>query len=314
MDTNLKKKFLFKVILLCMPFLFLFSAIILVDPYNYFRVYEVSSFEKKNQVSSKINYALWKIIQYKELKCPNIILGDSRMNLFTSENIKKLTGKEIYNFSYGGATLDDICATFWYAAKNVRLKTVYMGFNFSLFNLFNSKDRVSGAIATSNNPLFMLINRDVLSSSVILMRQLFTEKSNKIEKPPMSKDGFWDYQLRENARRYYKHYAYPLRLLSELQKINSYCVQNNISLIFIIPPTHVSLQRKVSEFGIEEFYEQFKKDLQLIGPIIDFNYANTFTQERNNFGDPFHIKGTETSIFINEIWGGQKKYGQYSYP
>ena len=109
-------------------------------------------------------------MQFKRKPCNNIILGDSRMNRINISGIKEITNEDYYNFSYGGATIEEICKTFWVVAESVHLENVYIGLHLNLYNTNNSRDRVSGAILTIRNPMLYLINRDVIKASFLLLR------------------------------------------------------------------------------------------------------------------------------------------------
>ncbi len=305
------KRFLLNSISFALPFLLLFALIIIIDPFGYFNIFTAIPPEIKKSTAYRLNYALWKTIEYSKKPCANILLGDSRMERFKPEKIKEFTDVEYYNFSYGGGTLAEACKTFWFAAEITKLKNVYIGINFNLYNMHNSGDRVSGAMTIMKNPLLYLVNRDVVKAAFMIVKHLFSGKSVSLEAPPMSRARFWEYQLNVTAKRYYKSYAYPTSLYEELNKISAYCDDKKIKLVFLILPTHVSLQKKVQAFGLQDAQQRFLSDLQGLGTVYDFDYPNPFTENRSNFNDPYHFKPDEhLSLFIKEIWHGVKGYAK----
>ena len=133
------KKLLLKFIIFSAPFIFLALIIIKVDPYNYFSDNSQNN-DAKQKIARKINYALWKIVEYKRHPLPNILLGDSQMGRLKRSDILEIADKEFYNFSYGGATLPEMINTFWFAAETVKLKNAYFGISFNHFNISFSGD------------------------------------------------------------------------------------------------------------------------------------------------------------------------------
>ncbi len=296
------KRFLVKSLIFTIPFLILFGTIAIVDPYEYFGLFEFLSTNEKQKISYRLNYALWKLIKFRRNPVPNILLGDSRMNKINPDKIKEFSGEVYYNFSYGGGTLNEICKTFWEASKKTELKNVYIGINFNQYNVNNSRDRVSGAIATIENPLLYLVNRDVLNATFRMLMNFLTDEGPDIETPPISKDQFWDYQLNITTKRYYANYKYPSRLHAELQNISKYCRQRHINLFFVILPTHISLQEKIKEYGLADAKDKFLSDLRELGKVYDFDYRNELTEDRGNFSDPYHIRKDLLILIIHKIW------------
>jgi hypothetical protein len=302
------KKLLLKLVLFAMPFLTVALVVVWVDPYNYFS-YNPQQTEIKKRIAHKVNYALWKLIEYNRNPRPNILLGDSQMGRLRSEDILKISGKEYYNFSYGGGILPEMMNTFWMAAESTKLENVYFGISFNHFNIHNnSVNRVDSAKQIIKNPLLYLVNRNVLSATIKIIKDRLLEKSSQIELPPMSREQFWNYSLNVPTRRYYANYKYPKEWYGELRRISDYCHHNAINLTFLILPTHTQLQTKIDEYGLSKEYEIYLKDLSKLALIYDFNKKNQWTDDKNNFEDPRHFKSGLARELIREIWG-EKQLG-----
>lgn len=71
---------------------------------------------------------------------------------------------------------------------------------------------------------------------------------------------------------------------------------------FIIFPTHVELQRRVYDFGLEGYYRQFKDDLSALAPTFDFDYPNAITEDRANFRDPYHFTDPIGQKIVHQVW------------
>ncbi len=302
------KKLVFKLFIFAVPFIVVALIIISVDPYNYFSNSSTHA-DSKKEIAHKLNYSLWKIIEYTRNPLPNILLGDSQMGRLRSDDIQEITGKEFYNFSYGGGTLPEMINTFWYATEIAKLKNAYFGISFNHFNSYNSaKDRVASAREIITNPLLYLVNRNVLNATMHLVKKKITGNNTQIERPPMNRKRFWTYKLNVPTRRYYSNYKYPKMWYDELRRISEYCRDNDIMLKIIILPTHMQLQTKVQEYGLNEEYKIYLKDLAKLAVVYDFNTKNNWTEDKSNFDDPRHFDRELARELIREIWGSEKKW------
>lgn len=303
------KKLLLKTILFATPFIIFSIVILKIDPYNYF-TYDPRQIRIKLDIARKLNYALWKLIEFKRNSSANILLGDSRMGILNSEIILKNIGEKYYNFSYGGGTLPEMIDTFWFATTCTRIRNAYFGISFNHFNSYNNDNRVISAIQVLNNSLLYLVNRNVLNAAFKMIGTRITKKSSQIEKPAMDREKFWNHQLNVSARRYYENYKYPKKWYNELQRISEYCRANGIQLKFLILPTHAQMQAKIVEYDLSSEYEAYIQDLSKLAIVYDFNIKNSWTEERNNFDDPYHFKFKLAQELINEIWGRKRHWVQ----
>ncbi len=300
MKTYLKNITLFILPIIC--YLFIVSF---VDPFNIFDDFKQSKWDKlKKEVAGKINYPLYKLVEFQRQPTNIIILGDSRADKLNSNYIKKLTGQETANLSYGGGTLQEIIHTFWEANHLSSLKQVFIGINFNLYNDTNKRDRVEEAIILKNSYIRYLFSSYCLKSTFLILKASLFNKKPNIEKPPMNKEAFWKYQLEFSVKNFYAKYIYPKDYYQELSRISEYCTANGIKLKFFIPPTHIDLQNKIKDFNLEKEEIRFKSDLKKLGEVIDFDFPNEITLIKRNFTDPFHFNDTiskivSDSIFIN---------------
>ena len=306
------KQFLKKSVFGSVPFIIVLLLVVLVDPYNYFNYFDrLIPPQTKEQISKPINRTLGKIIRYKKKPSSNILLGDSRTAAFKPEYIFEISGDNYFNLAYGGGTLTEACRTFWWANKITELKKVYIGINFNHFNSNNVRDRVSGSIAITENPLLYLVNRNVVSASFRILWSMITNKIVDIEKPKISWSEFWDFKLNDITKRFYAHYVYPADLHTELKKVASHCKKKGIQLVFLVPPTHVSMQSRIDEFGLTKARERFLSDLKgLDTTVYDFDYPNEITTNKDNFRDPNHCKPKTIVKLIKQIWGNEEGVGK----
>lgn len=297
------KKFIVRSALFVSPFLVCGGVVFLVDPFNFFNFSLLISNDIKRPISN-LHYPLWKMPEYRRNPEPNILLGDSRMGALRAEFIEKISGEKYYNFSYGGATLQEIIRTFWFADAITPLRKVYLGVNFNLYNALERGDRTKDYRNLVENPFLYFVNPTVLKATWYDIKAA-SGANVAIGVPNMGRDAFWKHQLEITARRMYRRHEYPLEYRKELERIAEHCRTNGIQLVFIVFPTHTDLQARVKDFGLEGQRERFRRDLEAIAPTYDFDLSNEFTANFENFKDPFHFKENVMELLVRDVWGNQ---------
>ena len=263
----------------------------------------------KAAVAVPSNQRLSKVIAFARKPVENIVLGDSRMDGMDTRKIQQITGQPYFNFAFGGGAAAEIIETFWFAARRTRLRNVYLGINFNLYNQYNSRNLVHEAIIISGHPEQYYLS---IFTSKISMYNLYYKlfKVNPVsEKPRMGRTEFWSKQLRDVAF-FYRHYAYPSRTYRELKRISDYCQSRHINFVLVIPPTHIDLQDKVADFHLTEEYVRYKQDLASIARVIDYDYPNPWTRDANLFLDPYHGGEFIKAELVKEIWGRRRLVGK----
>lgn len=286
----------------------------MIDPYKVIKKENSPKLnELKSEISYKINYPLFKLQEFVNDPTDIIILGDSRANKLNSDLFERLTEENTLNLAYGGGTLPEIVETFWILTKTHKLKQVYIGINFELFNSLNGRSRVNEANRIRESLASYLTSKYSIKSTFLILKSLLTSKKIEIEKPPFNKEEFWRYQLNTTIPNFYKDYKYPIQFYTHLKEISDYCKQNTIDLIFFIPPTHTELQDKIRYFNLEKENEKFISDLRsLKTTLYDFNFANNLTRNKNNFTDPFHFNDSIAKIVTKIIVGDSLSTKKYS--
>lgn len=235
------------------------------------------------------------MIEFKNNPKNYILFGDSRGDILKAKYFKN---QNFYNFSYGGGSLYEEIDSFWYAAKLVKLEKVILSISFEMFNLYENKNLAEEAKTTIDTPYKYYMS--FFTSKVSLMNlysTIFNKKIN-VENPNMNKEEFWSYQI-NYSKRFYQKYKYPTKLVDKIKLIAEYCDQNNIELSFFIPPGHTDLIDQMNKYNRSEERKRFKKDLRKIGKVYDFDFKNEFTQNKENFGDPFHISAANAQKIAN---------------
>jgi hypothetical protein len=295
-------KLIKKIIIFILPIIAYCFLVILIDPFNYFSLFNDISNKVKLKIAYPNNELLWKCAEFKNVPCNNILLGDSRTDAIDVSKIEKLAVEKYYNFAYGGATPSEIVDTFWYAARLAKLNKVYIGINFDAYNKFNCMNRFPEMESIMRNPLLYLVNTSVLRSECYIIKSLLTGRSIVLSnKPTVSRDQFWQDQLEHSRNAINGKYLHPDNLYDNLKKIKTFCQDNKIELTFIVLPTHLDMQERITRFNLTLEHNRFYGDLHGLGKTFNFDYPNNLTQNKNNYEDPYHLKNTD--IIINDVWG-----------
>jgi hypothetical protein len=242
----------------------------------------------REQVSSQMHNRLFKMSQYISDPKDIIILGDSRAKAIKEEYFNELGHKGISNLAFGGGTLYEAIDAFWYVEKDIlKLKKVYIGIPFNLYNELNRMNLVPEANAFLEHPVSYHLNSFILKASLFNIYAKLTGNNPASRKPDMKKEKFWQYQLLRTNKTY-STWKTPKLLYERLVELADYCKANNIELIFFIPPTHLDLQNKVVEHGLQDKYAAYKKQLAELSTLIDFDFPNDITRDKSRFKDPYH--------------------------
>jgi hypothetical protein len=301
-----------KVFIFLIPFFLLITIEALIDPFNYFSAEKNKEMQNiKEDISQKVNPYLYKFIQYDENPCSTIILGDSRIALLSPSFFEDNVTGTISNLAFGGGSLQDAIETFWYVCKKHDIKKVYIGISIETYSGTLLRNRATPSIKIKNFFLSYLLNRYTFESTMLICKKKLFNAQIDINKPPFSKDEFWQNQLNWEAR-YLKNYSYPKNYYNDFKKIERYCSEKNIKLVFVLSPTHTDLQNKIHEFHLEKENEKFMQDICSFGDVYDFNYPNNITNNKNNFTDPFHHSDSISKIVVKEITTNNIKYAKFT--
>lgn len=284
-------QFLYRGIIFSLLFWIYVAGIVLLDPYNYFQSDWIISVESKQNISRNLSNRYWKVIEYKTHRGKNVIFGDSRANALQQDRLEKLTGEPFYNFSFAAASFDEMNEAFWYVTSIEKPNTVYMAISFNTYNKYNNKNLFHNSIEANSMHRY-IFNWYNIEALKYFARAAMTGETPKIRKPNMSKEAFWQQQLKRQGSKYYSLYKYPVRYTRMLQKIADYCVAHHIELVLFQPPTHVDLQKIPEKYGLKKEREKFVQEMRSMATFINFDYPSKITLDKENFSDPFHFTQT----------------------
>ncbi len=365
-----------------------------VDPYNMNKVFDLNI--KKEKLSLKSHYPLWKIINYPKETTNTLILGDSRALSLKDKYWHQLELSSAYNFAYGGATIDEIYDTFQHIKSNKAIKNILIGIQLRSLSPHYKKgmNRVPEAISLAENPLqyysngfvtqmswqhvkkqypkqLSLLAQRIKSSPLTFMSNAhaaeFSDEEDKPLKslldpkycaectlpiitesaPPPNKatassnskseatakgesvaaakssqdadmadvwKHLWPHisldrqlppsfekQVTKNAKSDWETFKFYSDYWNKLIEIAHWCNQNDIKLIFFIPPTIAEMQQQITNYGYSEANHKLRVDLSQIAPVVDFDFSNSVTQNIDNFNDAYHFNYKLAKSIIGEL-------------
>jgi len=301
-------KFLKKLAIFVLPFV-LYSAVIgFIDPFNYFDSGSPVRDELKQDISFKLNYAMWKMLEFRQTPHPDLLLGDSRMMDMDAQAISSLTGDDFYNFAYGGGSLKEAIATIRFADDQTTLNSLTIGLDLNSYNGSDVKDRVSEVLGALDNPFLYITNNTVMIAAWKLMKSAVSGQPERIGQPVGDRDAFWRTQLDVTARVYFANYRDPVLYRAQLTEIAELCQEKGIRLSFIIFPSHKDLMDRIQSYDLEEANRMMRQDLAVMGTVYDFAWDNASTRNRDNFKDPYHFTPEVMASIIGSVWGNQPRF------
>jgi hypothetical protein len=300
------QKFIKRILVFSLPFIVWLVVVVLIDPFNYFK-YSLNVIDNnlKKESAFKLNRPLFQLLAYENHPTSSILLGDSRANSLKCEILKKYSRQDFANLAYGGGSLQEVINTFWLISKKNILKDVYIGINFTNYNKYSNRDRVTEVKAIMKNFFSYAFSPYTFNSIYTILKSVITGNEIKIGVPELSKEKFWLYQLNVSAKQHYNIYEYPSNYFHDLQEISKNCNNRGIHLVLFIPPTHTDLQNKVKEYNLQNNETKFKDDLKKIGDVYDFDYPSDITGNKNNFRDPYHCTDSIGEIVVKELFSNK---------
>jgi hypothetical protein len=300
-----------RLLLFSVPVLAYAAVIFVCDPFQFLGGPPVIPEDVKYRSASPLNPCLWKMAKFHRDPAPNVLLGDSRMLAVPAERVSQAAREPYSNMAYGGASLQECIETFWFATRQTRLRNVYFGVSFDMYNDYNLVDRTESYLSIAGNPALYFINRTVLQATVYSIYGAAFHKDLKLGATSLSRDVFWKYEINgPEMTRMFQNYIYPVKYYSRLVELGRYAKQHGIQLTFVIFPTHTDFQERFGAFGLEPQKSRMTEDLAAIAPVFDFDYPSGLTRDERNFTDPLHLARPAMDKVVDEIWGGHVQYAR----
>lgn len=108
-------------------------------------------------------------------------------------------------------------------------------------------------------------------------------------------------QVEVNAAATWRDFEFSYLFWEYLVEISAWCAQNDVALIFFVPPTIVEMQGRISEFGFGDLNHQFLADLARLGTVVDFDFNTPLTRDIDRFTDAYHFNSKAARLIVGEI-------------
>ncbi len=299
------KRFFKRGLLFTAPLWLWVLAIGVIDPFDYFDVSHTFTETAKIENAASLNSLIFNMLKEVHHPCENLIIGDSRAESLPLERIDQDSGQHYFRLSANALKLNESIDLFYFANRELPVKRAVFTLNFNEYNEYAYADRVTSVESMIHNPLIYLFDRSVAQAAYYVAKSSLTHQKSFSSVPPMGQDDFWNYIVAVRGREHYERFRHPDGLHQRLQEMAGFAKTNGIEITFIIVPHHEEFQRRVREFGLNDEYLRFKREMSQLGVrVIDYDYVNDITTVKANFRDPLHYNEAIGNLIADEVFRG----------
>ena len=108
-------------------------------------------------------------------------------------------------------------------------------------------------------------------------------------------------QVGTNGAADWRRFKQSTELWSKIEEIAAWCAENNVELIFLIPPTISEMQRRIADFGLTSANHRFRERLSKLAPVVDLDFDTPFTRDLANFKDAYHFGSDPARQIVREL-------------
>lgn len=108
-------------------------------------------------------------------------------------------------------------------------------------------------------------------------------------------------QVERNARSDWRSFNFSEELWSKLKEMAVWSQENNVDLVFVIPPTISEMQERITDFGFGILNHDFRLRLAELAPVVDFDFDNALTRDISRFSDAYHFNASASREIVGEL-------------
>lgn len=108
-------------------------------------------------------------------------------------------------------------------------------------------------------------------------------------------------QVSRNGKADWRSFEFSNKFWRYMTEISAWSKQNEIQLIFVIPPTIVQMQRRIYEFGYGILNHELRERLTKLGVVMDFDFDSPLTRNVERFTDAYHFNYKAARLIVGEI-------------
>lgn len=305
------RRFFKRGLIFALPLLLWALVVVAVDPFDYFNWLHVFSEQTKEDNAASLNTLLFNMLKEDHNPCENLIIGDSRAEDLPLQYIEEITGQRYFILGANALKLNESIDLFNFANRIKPVKRVVFTINFNEFNEYAFADRVTSVESTIHNPLIYVFDNSVAQAGYYVVKSSLTKHQSVSSIPPMSRDAWWNYIVNVRGREHYERFRYPEVLYKRMQEMIAFAKTQGTEITFIIVPNHADFQKRVREFGLDDEYLEFKRDMSRLGVrVVDYDYVNNITTNRADFRDPLHYNEEIGTLIADEVFRGPLVQGK----
>ncbi|EFO32053.1 hypothetical protein TRICHSKD4_2642 [Roseibium sp. TrichSKD4] len=108
-------------------------------------------------------------------------------------------------------------------------------------------------------------------------------------------------QVGTNGAADWRRFKQSDELWSMVEEMAAWCAENDVRLVFLIPPTITEMQQRIGDFGLSAANHKFRERLAAMAPVIDLDFSNAFTEDLANFTDAYHFGSKPARKIVGEL-------------
>jgi hypothetical protein len=108
-------------------------------------------------------------------------------------------------------------------------------------------------------------------------------------------------QVGTNGAADWRRFQQSEDLWAMIEEIAAWSDQNDVNLVFVIPPTISEMQRRISDFGLARANHDFRERLSGLAPVIDLDFDADFSRNLENFTDAYHFSSGPARRIVGEL-------------
>ena len=310
------------------PLLFVGLFNIIIDPYSVFNSPRLVGFNQLKPRKDN-NDRVFKAIDITRIKPVTVLIGSSRAKQGLDPNYQALVNSQpAYNLGLNGVNVYEQLRYLEHTIANQKnLKLVILATDFFTFNssLNNQPVFSESRLEKSHITLQDVINFGFSLDAVSASGETLTASRKSPNQESYSKNGFspyrnikksevnWRFQAGINDF-FTNHANYQLssKYLADFKKIVEICKEHNITLKVFISPSHATQWEAIRATGRWQTFEQWKREIVKITPILDFSGYNSITTEpisydMENYTDNSHYTPKVGNLVLNQLLSYQEE-------
>ena len=320
-------------------FIIIASFNYIINPYSIFTHKLFSTFLKtKDHIVSERMLTFYTA---EKVKPNNLMVGSSRIGLFSKSEIEKYLSGTTFNMAMPGSNIEEQTQYMKYMINNYEIKNIIWGLDFYSFNpdLQNDSDfsynRLNPtlflrndfkiallSLQTTKNSFKtlkdnLLINNNKVKTKKVIISIIKSTKKKKSTNPPLivlSKEQIIQKTndlLESYTKKYFNSNKFknPESILINIKKMKdiiNLCEQKNVKLYIYTSPVQIKFINLYTKLGLKNTFQKWKIELSNITQYTDFCYSNSVTNNLYNFMDGSHIMPTYGEKIFSKVFNDTK--------